>query len=104
MKTLKIYCGVTIEDKCNIQRHPLTEVQNAANLVRNFKDNSEEIVYSNSPDFVSMIKYLSPEYEIETEFFLDGISTGDGIEIIFEDFNKAYDLMDKLIDNDEYEK
>ena len=100
MKKLKIYCGITIEDKCNIQRHPLTEVQNAEILVSNLKDNSEEIVYSNSPDFVSMIKYLSPKYNIETEFFLDGISTGDDIDDIFGDFNKAYDLMDKLIENE----
>jgi len=98
MKKLKIYCGVTIEDLCDKQRHPLTEVINAEFLVRNLKDKSDGIAYSNSPDFVSTVKHLSYKYNIETEFFLDGISTGEDIDDIFEDFNKSYELMDKLIE------
>jgi len=103
MKKLKIYCGVTIEDICDKQLHPLTEVQNAEFLVRTLKDNSERIEYSNSPDFVSTVKYLSSKYNVETEFFLDGISTGEDIDIIFEDFNKSYELMNKQLENEEYE-
>ena len=98
MKKLKIHCGVTIEDECEKQRHPLTEVQNAEFIVRTMKDNSERIEYSNCPDFVSTIKSLSTKYNIDVEFFLNGISTGEDIEIIFEDFNKSYELIDKLIE------
>lgn len=97
MKKIKVYCGVTVENKCDIQRHPLNEVKRANDIILNIKDNTEYVFYSNSSDFVSTIKYLSDKYEIETEFFLNDISTGNDIEEIFDDFNKSIDLLDELI-------
>ena len=34
--------------------------------------NKDEIAYSNSPDFISAIKYIGVKQNIETEFFLNG--------------------------------
>lgn|ERR1035437_4599310 len=99
MKKLKIYCGETIEDLCDKQLHPLTEVKNAEHIVRTLKDDIEVIIYSNSPEFISTVKYLSPKYNVESEFFLNEVSTGDDIELIFGDFNKSYILMYELTEN-----
>ena len=49
MKKITVYCGVSIEDKCRGQKHPINEVERANELV---KSGIDAITYSNSPDFV----------------------------------------------------
>jgi hypothetical protein len=93
---IRVFCGVSIEDKCRHQLHPLNEViqaQKALSL------NKSIDFYSNSPDFVSAIKYLCQEKSISCEFFLNGESTGNDIEPIFENFNKSFDLLNELCPN-----
>ncbi len=93
MKKIKIYCGKSIQNKCGMQLHPIQEVENAKILIDSNKD---EMAYSNNPDFVSAIKYIGKKQNVETEFFLDGISCGDDIEPIFADFNKALDMINEF--------
>ena len=93
---IRVFCGVSIEDKCGHQLHPLNEV---IQVQKSLPLNKSMDFYSNSPDFVSAIKYLCQENNIKCEFFLNGESTGDDIEPIFEDFNKAFDLLNELCPN-----
>ena len=93
---IRVFCGVSIEDKCGHQLHPLNEV---IQVQKSLPLNKSMDFYSNSPDFVSAIKYLCQENNIKCEFFLNGESTGDDIEPIFEDFNKAFDLLNGLCPN-----
>jgi len=93
MKKITVYCGETIQDKCGKQLHPVVEVRNAEALVKSDKD---EVVYSNCSDFIMGVKYIGKKNGVETEFFLNGVSYGDSIEEIFEDINRALDLINEL--------
>jgi hypothetical protein len=93
---IRVFCGVSIEDKCRHQLHPLNEVIQAQ---KSLSLNKSMDFYSNSPDFVSAIKYLCQEKSISCEFFLNGESTGNDIEPIFENFNKSFDLLNDLCPN-----
>ena len=90
---IRVYSGTSIEDKCDKQLHPLSEVIKADNII---KDGKSIDCYSNCPDFISSIRYLAEKTTIETEFFLDGVSHGNDIDAIFSDFNRSFDLMDEL--------
>lgn len=90
---IKIYSGISVEHKCRQQLHPLNEVNAAKKLI--MAKRSIEC-YSNSPDFISTIKYMAEKVGIEVEFHLDGVSVGNNIEPIFEDFNRAFDKMDVI--------
>lgn len=90
---IKVFCGQTVEDKCRHQLHPLTEVKEAEKMVALKKST---YTYSNSPDFVSAIKYLCQEKGINVRFYLNGKSCGNDIEPIFSNFNKALDRISKL--------
>lgn len=92
-KKVTVYCGESIQDKCNKQLHPIVEVKNANNLILSEND---EVAYSNSSDFISAIKYIGEKHNIITEFYLDGEYCGDDIEPIFRDLNRSLILMDKL--------
>lgn len=93
---IRVFCGISIEDKCEKQLHPLNEVKKAQKII---DLNKSMDFYSNSPDFVSAIKYLCKEKNISCEFFLNGESTGNDIEPIFENFNKSFDLLNELCPN-----
>jgi len=93
VKKVIVYCGETVQDKCGPQLHPTVEVKNAERLVLSDKD---EVAYSNNTDFVSAVKYIGLKHKVPTEFFLNGVSCGDDIEPVFEDFNKALDMINKL--------
>ena len=93
---IRVYCGESIEDKCRHQLHPLNEVIQAQ---KSLSLNKSMDFYSNSPDFVSAIKYLCQEKNITCEFFLNGESTGSNIEPIFDNFNKSFDLLIELCTN-----
>ncbi len=91
---IRVYCGESVEDKCGDQKHPLNDVRMANEIV----ESKQSIdCYSNSPDFVSAIKYLAEKKSINIEFFLDGESVGDDIEPIFANFNSAFDLLNNLL-------
>ena len=93
---IRVFCGVSIEDKCRHQLHPLNEVIRAQ---KSLSLNKSMVFYSNSPDFVSAIKYLCQEKSLNYEFFLNGESTGKDIDPIFENFNKSFDLLNELCPN-----
>lgn len=93
MKKVTVYCGESIQDKCSKQMHSVNEVLLANALVNSDKD---EVAYSNSTDFISAVKYIGKKQNIQTEFFLNGISCGDDIEPIFEDLNRSFDLINEL--------
>ena len=84
---IRVFCGISVEDKCRQQLHPLNEVKNAIDC------------YSNSQDFVSTVKYYGLEKGVKTEFYIDGKSCDDDIEPIFENFNKSFDLLNELCPN-----
>lgn len=97
---IQVYCGESVSNMINISTeiHPVKQVENANSLIEsvvNFKKIRK--VYSNSPDFVSAIKYIGEIKGLETEFFLNGTSQGNDIEKIFEDFNKSYDLLNNIL-------
>lgn len=101
MKKIKVYSGKTIENRCASKTHPVTEVMHAKVFVDTAINSpsilKEDIeVYSNSQDFVMAIKYIAKKHNVEVEFFLDGVSSGDSIEPTFADFNKALDLINEL--------
>lgn len=93
MKKITVYCGESIEDKCGQQQHPLNDVKKAYELILSEND---EIVYSNSPDFISAIKYIGFKHKIKTEFYLNDVYCCNNIEIIFEDLKRSLKLMDEL--------
>lgn len=93
-KKVRVYCGETIvRNGLQTQRHPTQEVKEANRIICSPID---EKVYSNSPDFVLAIKSIGDKYKVETEFFLNGESCGSDIEPIFEDFNRAYSMIEEL--------
>jgi hypothetical protein len=97
MKKVTVYCGESIQDKCGKQVHPATEVLNAKAFI---ESNVDEVCYSNHPDFISGIKYIGKKNNVQTEFFLNGVSCGDDIELIFGDLNRALDLINELGETD----
>lgn len=99
MRKILVYCGESIDLHSNrTQLHPLNEVKEALKYI-NATDNFS--ISSNSPDFVMAMKHIGEKNKIEVEFFLNGVSQGNDIERIFEDFNKAFDLMNEILDNNE---
>lgn len=88
---IKVYCGMSVEDKCDQQLHPINEVLRAKEIL---DAKTSTTVYSNSTDFILTLFYLGKKSEVDLEFFLDGVSCGNEIEPIFEDLNKAFDLLD----------
>ncbi len=93
MKKVTVYCGETIQEKCGKQLHPVQDVEFAKKLIESDKD---EVAYSNSPDFVSAIKYIGLKQGVETVFFLNEINYGNDIDPIFEDFNRSLDMVSEL--------
>lgn len=101
MNKIEVYCGELIVHKCNKQLHPVTEVGaaekavlEALNYIPAFKTTFK--YYSNSPDFVSAVKYIAEKHGVEVEFFLNGVSQGNEIDPIFADFNRALDMIKEL--------
>lgn len=88
-KTIKIYTGKTIENKCGKQLHPISEVENAIKLL---KETENIEVYSNSTDFCMAMKYCRPD-ECSFQIFLNGKEVD--MERVFNEFNKSYDLINK---------
>lgn len=96
MPHIKIFTGISIEDKCRHQLHPLNEAKAAQKLLELNKDT---ITYSNSPDFIMAIKHLAPMYNFTVDFFLNGVNIGNDIEPIFKDFNDSYSYIENILDD-----
>lgn len=93
---IKIYCGESIQHLCK-DEHPYTDVLYAMQLVET-KTQSDLIKYTNSPDFIAAAFHYANKKSIGVEFYLNGVLQ-DGIEDIFEDFNRALDLINKIIND-----
>lgn len=100
MRKILVYCGESIDtpDNNRIQLHTLTEVKKAFEFITG-TDNFH--ICSNSPDFVMAMKHFGEKYKVDVEFFLNGVSQGNDIERIFEDFNRAYIHMYEICNNNE---
>ena len=95
---IHVYCGESVEYECEHQKHPVNEVKRAKEIIDSIIESKKSVYcHSNSPDFVSAIKYLSEKHSIESKFFLNGECFDSDIEPIFEDFNKSFTLLDALI-------
>lgn len=91
---IDVYCGETVEQLCRHQLHPVNEVKQAKMII---DLNKSTIVYSNSPDFITAIKFLADSKKINIEFYLDGKSCGNEIESIFDDMNRSFKLMESFL-------
>lgn len=93
MQKIVVYCGESVQDKCGKELHPVNEVLKAKAAI----DSKENMFfYSNNPDFISAIKYIGKKHNVETTFLLNGVNLDDNIEPIFEDLNRALDLINEL--------
>lgn len=90
---IRVYTGLSIESKCNQQKHPLNETFAAIAAV-DAEESSEH--YTNSPDFVSAIFWYAKKKNVTFEFFLDGVSHETNLEPLFANFNLALDLIREL--------
>jgi len=96
MRKINLYCGITVEKKVGLEYHPVTQFNRAKeeiDITLMGNENYTIELFSNSPDFVSAIFYLAHDNDIIVELFLNGVSCGNDIEKIFEDFNRFYDLL-----------
>ena len=59
-------------------------------------NDKDEVAYSNNTDFISGVKYIGLKQNVETEFFLNGVSCGNDIEPVFADLNRALDMINEL--------
>lgn len=98
MKKIIVHTGRTIEDKCGKQLHPVQEVENVINIIKNLQ--LEEIYYSNSFDFITAMKYIGKKNNVTIEFYLDSISQGDDIENVCGGFNISLDLINEFGDTE----
>jgi hypothetical protein len=100
----RIFCGETIKQWEILNGlHPVQQVEFAKKqieLMRNIRElefDSEKVMdlYSNQPDFVSMIYYGAEKYNILCEIYLNGkLST---LDEVFGDWNRSYDILDKYL-------
>lgn len=98
---LRINCGELVVESRNQEYHPVKAVEQALTVVKDVNKGISLSINSNNPDFIQAIKYLGEKYNIEVEFFLNGESIGNDIEPIFEDLNRGYFLLDKLLKDKE---
>ena len=104
MRRIKIHCGQSV-DGANIYDgcHPVKQFNNAIEQVYYAKLADEKLgdinIYSNLPDFVSSIYYLSEKEGVLCELYLDGSKSS--IEEIFSDWNRFYTLLDNEIGDHE---
>lgn len=96
MKKIIVYCGEKYSGQCGSELHPIEQVRKAVTCIENQNHMKEYKVYSNSPDFVSAIKYIGEARGIKVEFILNGVNKGSDIEEIFLDFNRALTLVCEL--------
>ena len=71
----------------------MSEVKFAFDIITSEQD---EIVYSNSADCISAIKYIGKKHNVLTEFWLNDNCYGDDIDPIFADLNRALDMINEM--------
>lgn len=91
MKKIKIHSGLSIEID-DSPRHPINAVLKAKEIIDNLTSDIE--LYSNHPDFVSALHYYG-EYKGHTviHYLNNQLSN---LEEVFEDFNKALEMIGDL--------
>ena len=93
---IKVYTGSDIGRMFYRELTPLMYVQEAVKIL-NFNTNWE--IACNSPDFCSAIYHISKldKYKnAEVEFYINGVLST--LEEVFEEFNKALDLINEICD------
>ncbi|MCK9477526.1 MAG: hypothetical protein M0R46_16540 [Candidatus Muirbacterium halophilum] len=95
-RKIVVYTGQDYSNLCGPQKHPLDEAKTAVSILTD--ENTNSIQYSNSPDFITTICYGAIEIGIDIEFIHNGVSQGNGIEMIFNDFNRALDITSNIGD------
>ena len=96
MGKIIVYCGKSIESKCGLQLHPLTQVEKAIEALDKAKESDENLIFfSTSTDFVSAIKHIGKVQKVKTQFYLNGKNCKNNLEPIFKDFNRSLDLISK---------
>jgi hypothetical protein len=97
MKTITIHTGQSIEDRAGREMHPVSNVLLAKKIINNTrKDNSPAVFYSNSTDFISAMFYYGEVNSVSIEFVINGVHVGNDIEKVFEDINRALDLINEI--------
>ncbi len=89
-----VHTGLSIEDKCGKQLHPVTEVKNAKNIIDKREDCT---LYSNSPDFVSTIHYYAElKGGIEVEYWVEGVFCGNELQPVYENWNECFKIQEDI--------
>jgi hypothetical protein len=88
----QIQSGKSIEHELTKMYHPVPQVNLAYDFITS---NDKLIAYSNNPDFIMASKFFAKKYNIDVHFYKDGINCFNDIELIFEDFNKSLDMINK---------
>jgi hypothetical protein len=97
MKTITIHTGQSIEDRAGREMHPVSNVLLAKTIIDNTrKGNSPAVFYSNSSDFISAMFYYGEANSVSIEFVINGVHVGNDIEKVFEDINRALDLINEI--------
>lgn len=93
-KTIIIYTGLTVDKGINTEKHPLNQVKKAIKIIDN-PSKYKQIFTSNSPQFVSTLYYYGRQEGFKVFLYLNKKRAT--LEKVFKDWNKCYDLMDKMI-------
>jgi hypothetical protein len=100
MKTITIHTGQSVEDRAGREMHPVSAVHFAKKMIDSTrKGNSPAIFYSNSTDFISAMFYYGEANSVSVEFVINGVPVGNDIEKVFEDINRALDLINEISKN-----
>ena len=96
--TLTIHTGRTVENITGKELHPVNAVLLAKKIFdTTIKSDKNLVFHTNSTDFVSAISALAEANRVPIEYYIDGVK-GD-IEKVFEDFNKALDIINEFSQN-----
>lgn len=93
IKLAKIYIGETIQHKCNIELHPINQVNRAIGLINAKKSFT---YYTNNPEFIMTIFHYGRAANFIIDFNLNGDFIGDDIETVFKDLNRAFKIIETL--------
>ena len=101
MRKINVYCGETVENRGQMELHPITQFNKAKEYVEfamvGYENETPMSLFSNSPDFISAMFYIANDNNMNIEFFLNDVSCGNDIELIFNDLNRFYDLLDNYV-------
>lgn len=103
--TLNIIIGEKIEDKLiNDPRHPLLAIQQAQLFIDEMLKQQHGTIqqkYSNSSDAVSCLYYYGKSKGIDVRIFQNDLGHEISIDQAFQDWNRSYELLDRLCEGSE---